>query len=501
MTKYFHSAALGGIAAVLMLAVPATQAQTPPAAPKAAAMTVMPNGFADLAAQLLPSVVNISTTQVVKSKPGAKGGPNPDVPQAPPGSPFEEFFKDFFDRQPQDNRPRRNTSLGSGFIIDSAGLVVTNNHVIADADEVTVTLHDDTSLKAEIVGRDLKTDLAVLRVKTDKKLVAVKWGNSDKTRVGDWVVAIGNPFGLGGTVTVGILSARARDINSGPYDDFLQTDASINKGNSGGPMFNLGGEVIGINTAIFSPTGGSVGIGFAIPATQAKPVIDQLQKYGKARRGWLGVRIQQVSDEIAENLGLDKARGAMVASVSPGGPAEKAKIEPGDVVLTFDGKEVNEMRRLPRIVAETPIEKKAPITIWRKGKELKLDVTVGELDETDVASAAPDSTGKGGKDSGKASVDALGMSLAKISAELRDKFNIDGSVDGVVVTDVANDSPAAQKGLRAGDVIVEVAQETVKDPKDVADRVAKAKAAGRKSVLMLVDRQGDLRFVAIRLDG
>ena len=366
---------------------------------------------------------------------------------------------------------------------------------------MTVTLHDDTSLKAEIVGRDLKTDLAVLRVKTDKKLEAVKWGNSDKTRVGDWVVAIGNPFGLGGTVTVGILSARARDINSGPYDDFLQTDASINKGNSGGPMFNLGGEVIGINTAIFSPTGGSVGIGFAIPATQAKPVIDQLQKYGKTRRGWLGVRIQQVSDEIAENLGLDKARGAMVASVSPGGPAEKAKIEPGDVVLTFDGKEVNEMRRLPRIVAETPIDKKSPITIWRKGKELKLEVTVGELDETDVASAAPDTGGKGGKDSGKATVDALGMSLAKISTELRDKFSIDGSVDGVVVTDVANDSPAAQKGLRAGDVIVEVAQETVKDPKDVADRVAKAKAAGRKSVLMLVDRQGDLRFVAIRLDG
>jgi serine protease Do len=331
-------------------------------------------------------------------------------------------------------------------------------------------------------------------------LSAVKWGSSDKTRVGDWVVAIGNPFGLGGTVTAGIVSARARDINSGPYDDFLQTDASINRGNSGGPMFNLAGEVIGINTAIFSPTGGSVGIGFAIPASLAKPVVDQLNKYGKTRRGWLGVRIQQVSDEIAESLGLDRARGAMVASVSPNGPAEKAKIEPGDVVLTFDGKEVGEMRRLPRIVAETPIEKKAPITVWRKGKELKLEVVVGELDETEVAAATPD-TGKGGKDQGKASVDALGMSLAKISADLRDKFSIDSGVDGVVVTDVAADSPAAQKGLRAGDVIVEVAQETVKDPKDVADRVGKAKAAGRKSVLMLVDRQGDLRFVAIRLDG
>ncbi len=492
-----RSLALGGLAAALLLSTPAADAQVKPAS------RAPVEGFADLAAQLLPSVVNISTTQVVKGRPQGRGtgpGQDKDAPQAPPGSPFEEFFKDFFDRQPKDNSPRRNTSLGSGFIIDAAGIVVTNNHVIADADEVTITLHDDTSLKAEIIGRDAKTDLAVLKVKSDKKLSAVKWGNSDKTRVGDWVVAIGNPFGLGGTVTAGIVSARARDINSGPYDDFLQTDASINRGNSGGPMFNLAGEVVGINTAIFSPTGGSVGIGFAIPASLAKPVVDQLQKYGKTRRGWLGVRIQQVSDEIAESLGLDRARGAMIASVSPNGPAEKAKIEPGDVVLTFDGKEVSEMRRLPRIVAETPIDKKSPITVWRKGKELKLEVVVGELDETEVAAATPD-TGKGGKDSGKASVDSLGMSLAKISSDLRDKFSIDAGVDGVVVTEVANDSPAAQKGLRAGDVIVEVAQETVKDPKDVAERVNKAKAAGRKSVLMLVDRQGDLRFVAIRLDG
>jgi len=492
LTNSLRGAVLGG-AVVVALALTPALAQTAAAKPP-------PEGFADLAAQLLPSVVNISTTQVVKSRAGAgkERGAAPDQPQVPPGSPFEEFFKDFFDRQPQENRPRKNTSLGSGFIIDAGGLVVTNNHVISEADEVTVILHDDTSLKAEVIGRDAKTDLALLRVKTDKKLMPLRWGNSDKTRVGDWVVAIGNPFGLGGTVTVGILSARARDINSGPYDDFLQTDASINRGNSGGPMFNLAGEVIGINTAIFSPTGSSVGIGFAIPASLARPVIDQLKEFGKTRRGWLGVRIQQVSDEIAESLGLDKARGAMIASVTAGGPAEKGKLEPGDVVLSFDGKDVNEMRRLPRIVAEVAPGKKVPVSVWRKGKEVKLDIEVGELDENETAALQPDA-GKG-KETSKATVDALGLSLSKLSPELRDKFDIDPSIDGVVITEVVTDSAAAQKGLRAGDVIVEVAQETVKDPKDVSERVKKAKAASRKSVLMLVDRQGDLRFVAIKLD-
>lgn len=491
---------LNSMRSVVVLGLAAAGLYLLPAPLAPALARTAPESFADLAAQLLPSVVNISTTQVSKAKPPARGGnPSPDSPQVPPGSPFEEFFKDFFDRNPQENRPRRNTSLGSGFIIDATGIVVTNNHVIADADEVTVTLHDDSTLKAEIIGRDAKTDLAVLKVKTDKKLSAVKFGNSDVTRVGDWVLAIGNPFGLGGTVTAGIVSARARDIQSGPYDDFLQTDASINRGNSGGPMFNLAGEVIGINTAIFSPTGGSVGIGFAIPASLARPVVDQLRQYGKTRRGWLGVRIQQVNDEIAESLGLDKARGAMVAAVTANGPAEKAKIEPGDVVLTFDGKDVNEMRRLPRIVAETPIEKKVVATVWRKGKELKLDVVVGELDENETAALAPDPGSKGGKEGARTTIDALGLSMAKLNPELREKFDIDTGVEGVVITDVTTDSPAALKGIRAGDVIVEVAQEQVKDPKDVADRVKKAKDAGRKSVLMLVDRQGDLRFVAIKL--
>src|SRR6185437_2739109 len=275
---------------------------------------------------------------------------------------FEEFFKDFLDRnmprgQHPDALPRHATSLGSGFIIDPSGLVVTNNHVIADADQITVTLQDDTSFKAEVVGKDGKTDLALLRIKSSKPLPFVKFGDSDKSRVGDWVLAIGNPFGLGGTGTAGILSARAREINSGPYDDFLQTDAAINRGNSGGPMFNMDGDVIGINTAIFSPSGGSIGIGFAIPASEAKPVIEQIEKYGHARRGWLGVNIQSVNDEIAESLGLDKPKGALIASVFDGGPAQKACIQPGDVVLTFDGKSVVDMRHLPRIVAETPIDK------------------------------------------------------------------------------------------------------------------------------------------------
>ncbi|MEK9726060.1 MAG: Do family serine endopeptidase, partial [Rhodospirillaceae bacterium] len=343
-----------------------------------------PESFADLAQKLLPSVVNISTTQTVE------GRDNPTMPQLPPGSPFEDFFKEFFDRNSPQQRSRRATSLGSGFIISKDGYVVTNNHVIADADEITVILHDDTRLPAELVGRDTKTDLAVLKVKAEIDLSPVGFGNSDAARVGDWVVAIGNPFGLGGTVTAGIISARGRDINSGPYDDYIQTDASINRGNSGGPMFNLDGQVIGINTAIFSPTGGSVGIGFAIPATTAEPVIAQLMKNGSVQRGWLGVHIQAVTDEIAETLGLKEASGALVASVIKDSPAEKGKIKAGDVILTFDGKKVNEMKALPRIVAETEVGRKAPVIVWRDGGRKTLQVAVGELDEEAEVAARTD---------------------------------------------------------------------------------------------------------------
>jgi serine protease Do len=465
-----------------------------------------PESFADLAEKLLPAVVNISTTQTMAG-PERDGGPPqpPEMPQFPPGSPFEEFFREFFDRnvprgqRPETPQPRRATSLGSGFIIDPSGLVVTNNHVIADADEIHVKMHDDTDFEAEVVGKDPKTDLALLRVKSDKPLPFVSFGDSDAIRVGDWVMAIGNPFGLGGTVTAGILSAHHRDINAGPYDDFLQTDASINKGNSGGPMFNMNGEVIGINTAIYSPTGGSIGIGFAIPASLAEGVIEQLKKYGKPRRGWLGVRIQGVTDEIAESLGLDKPKGALIASVSENGPAQAAGIQPGDVVLTFDGKEVEEMRRLPRIVAETEIDKPVEVTVWRKRKEHVFEVKVGELDETaQQAALAPGQPDQG--QGGSATVQALGLSLAEASPELRQRFNLTDDIEGVLVTEVANDSAAAEKGIRPGDLVVEVAQEEVKSPSQVAAKIEEAKKAGRKSVLLLIDRGGDLRFVALRID-
>jgi serine protease Do len=477
-----------------------------------AAARTPPESFADLADKLLPAVVNISTTQTIKTpeRGGDRNSPRgqqaPEMPQFPPGSPFEEFFREFFDRnmprgqRPETPQPRRATSLGSGFIVDPSGLIVTNNHVIADADEVHVKLQDDTDLKAEIVGKDPKTDLALLRVKSEKPLPFVTFGESDAIRVGDWVLAIGNPFGLGGTVTAGILSAHHRDINAGPYDDFLQTDASINKGNSGGPMFNMNGEVIGINTAIYSPTGGSIGIGFAIPSSLAKPVIDQLKAYGKPRRGWLGVRIQGVTDEIAESLGLDKPKGALVASVSEKGPAQVAGIQPGDVILTFDGKDVTDMRRLPRLVAETTIDKPVKVTVWRKRKEHVFDVKVGELEEDEQQAAL--TPGQPDKDQPVPNtVKALGLSLAPVTPDLRQKFSLADDVNGVVVTEVSNDSPAAEKGVRAGDVVVEVAQEEVKNPGQVTAKIEEAKKAGRKSILLLLDRAGDLRFVALRIDG
>jgi serine protease Do len=457
-----------------------------------------PDSFADLAERLSPAVVNISTTQKVET---AQDGQQFDF-QIPPGSPFEEFFKEFLDR----NRPgqrrgpssRRVTSLGSGFIIDPAGLVVTNNHVIADADEVSVTLHDGSKLDAEIVGKDAKTDLALLRVKSSKPLPAVQFGDSDHLRVGDWVLAIGNPFGLGGTVTAGIVSARSRDINAGPYDDFIQTDASINRGNSGGPLFDMEGRVVGINTAIFSPSGGSIGIGFAIPATLAKNVIEQIEKYGKPRRGWLGVRIQSVTEELAEGLGLPAAEGALVAGVTDNGPAAKAGIQQGDVIVKFDGKEVTEMRSLPRIVAETEIGKEVPVTVWRKDKQQSFKVKIGEMDEAEVEKLASGGDTKAPV-AGK-TVDALGMKLSAITPELRDRFELKEGATGVVVTDVSGDSPAAEKGIRPGDVIVEVAQEEVKSPDQVMEKINKVKESKRKSVLLLLERGADLRFVAVRLD-
>ena len=453
----------------------------------------VPDTFADLAELLLPSVVNISTTQVVEQ---SRRTP---VPQAPPGSPFEDFFRDFFDRnQPEGDPRRRATSLGSGFIIDPRGFIVTNNHVIADADEVNVILSDDTRHEATVIGRDPKTDLALLKIETGRELRAVAWGDSRQSRVGEWVVAIGNPFGLGGSVTAGIISARQRNINAGPYDSFLQTDASINRGNSGGPLFNMDGEVIGVNTAIFSPSGGSVGIGFSIPSEIAARVISQLQDFGRPRRGWLGVRIQSVTDEIAESLGLNEAAGALVASVSPEGPAELGEIKAGDVILSFNGQPIDEMRDLPRVVADTEIGRSVPVEVWRRGEVQVLSVEVGELDEEQPVLASA-TTGLEEDQPEVGSVDALGLTLSSITTVTRTDFELSEDIEGVLITDVAADSAAAEKGLRPGDVILEVSQEEVSTPEQVAAKVLEAEQADRRSVLLLVNRDGELRFVAVRV--
>ncbi len=442
-----------------------------------------PESFADLVETLLPTVVNISTTQTVEQGDGSEE--------------FEEFFREFFERRGEERpRRRRQSSLGSGFIIDPSGYIVTNHHVIADADEITVRLADDTELDATIVGSDEKTDLALLKVESDTPLPFAKWGDSEATRIGDWVIAIGNPFGLGGTVTAGIVSARQRDINSGPYDNFIQTDAAINRGNSGGPMFNVDGEVIGINSAIFSPSGGSVGIGFAIPSVLARNIIRQLEDGGTVTRGWLGVRIQTVTDDMAEALRLDKARGAQVASVSEGGPAEAAGIQRGDVILTFDGRDVPEMRRLPGMVAETAINKDVDVVVWRKGKKVTLKVNLGELKDTPQMAALTSDAPLG--DQGK--VESLGLELATITPELRERFELEESTEGVVITEVKTGSSSAEKGLRPGDVIVEVDQEEVKSPSEVADWVEKAKDDGYRVVTLLVFSEGDFKWVAVRLD-
>ena len=452
----------------------------------------VPETFADLAELLLPSVVNISTTQVVERS-------RPQVPQAPPGSPFEDFFRDFFDRNQSEGSPRRRTtSLGSGFIIDPRGFIVTNNHVIAEADEVNVILADDTRHEATVIGRDPKTDLALLKIETERELPAVAWGDSRQARVGEWVVAIGNPFGLGGSVTAGIISARQRNINAGPYDSFLQTDASINRGNSGGPLFNMDGEVIGVNTAIFSPSGGSVGIGFSIPSEIAARVISQLQDFGRPRRGWLGVRIQSVTDEIAESLGLNEAAGALVASVSPEGPAELGEIEAGDVILSFNGQPIDEMRDLPRVVADTEIGRSVPVEVWRRGEVQVLSVEVGELDEEQPVLASA-TTGLEEDQPEVGSVEALGLVLSSITTASRTDFELAEDIQGVLITGVAADSAAAEKGLRPGDVILEVSQEKVSTPAQVAAKVQEAEQADRRSVLLLVDRSGELRFVAVRV--
>jgi serine protease Do len=447
-----------------------------------------PDSFADLSAQLLPTVVNIATTQTLKAPPQGT------MPNLPPGSPLEDLFKDFLG--PKGGAPRHVTSLGSGFIIDPTGYIVTNNHVIEDSDQVTVTLNDGETLPAKIVGRDVKTDLALLKVVPKKPLPAAKFGDSDTARIGDWVIAIGNPFGLGSTVTAGIVSARNRDINAGPYDDFIQTDAPINRGNSGGPLFDMSGNVVGVNSAIFSPSGGSVGIGFSIPSNLTKEIIGQIRQFGAARRGWVGVRIQPVTEDIAEGLGLASASGALVADVTPNGPAAKGGMQNGDLITAFDGKPVADSRAVSRIVADTAIGRTVSVDVLRHGKKLTLHLTVARLAESPVANPKAPKAPPGKP---KSKLSQLGLSLAPIDSDARQQFKLAGNVQGVLVTDVAPDSPAAEKNFRAGDVIVEVQNQPVHSPDDVMKRVDADAKAGKKVEIMLVNRSGDLTFVALRI--
>ncbi len=446
-----------------------------------------PESFADLAEKLSPSVVNISTTTVIEQK-------SRNMPSFPPGSPFEDFFKQF---DKPENKKRRAQSLGSGFIIDKTGYVITNNHVIDNAEKIMVILYDDTSFEATVVGKDPKTDVALLKIDPkNKKLKAVKFGDSNELRVGDWVMAIGNPFGFGGTVTAGIVSARGRNL-SGSYDDYIQTDASINRGNSGGPLFDMKGNVVGINTAIFSQSGGSVGIGFAVSSNLAKQVTDQLKQYGRTKRGWLGVLIQEISDEIAEGLGMKTARGALVSSATAGGPAEKAGVKTGDVIIKFNEIEIKNMKELPKVVAGTPVGKSVPIVILRDGKELTLNVTLGELELAEKENLI----GKTSKNNTKAKeYDKLGFTAEELSEQNKSKFKISDIDVGVVITSVKDDSSAQKAGLNPGMVIIRVGQVEVDSINVIDEAIKNALKQKRKALLFLVKVENGTRFVALELN-
>ncbi len=448
----------------------------------------VPDSFADLSAKLLPTVVNIATTQTLRAN---QKSPLPDLP---PGSPLQDLFKNFLG--PGHNLPRHVTSLGTGFIVDPSGLIVTNNHVVEDAEQIAVTLDDGTTLPAKLVGRDEKTDLALLRIHYRKPLPAAHFGDSDKARIGDWVIAIGNPFGLGSTVTAGIISARNRDIEAGPYDDFIPTDAPINKGNSGGPLFDTDGNVIGVNSAIFSPTGGSVGIGFAIPSNLVRDIIGQLRQYGTVRRGWVGVRIQSITGDIAEGMGLPSTAGALVADVTANGPAARAGIRNGDVITAFDGRKVTDSRALSRIAADTPIGKTVAVVIWRKHKWITTRLTVERLNE---GRAGPPPKRPPNPNKVKSNYSQLGLTLSPLDADSRAEFKLPGGVQGVVVTDVIHDSLAAVNNFQAGDVIVSVQDQPVRTPAEFLRRVDADARAGRKVEILLVNRGGALTFVALRL--
>jgi len=461
----------------LMLAIVLMMAQTGLALARAA-----PDSFADLVQEVSPAVVNITTSTVI----AGHTGPGPMVPE---GSPFEDFFRDFMNPD-GDRAPRRSQALGSGFVISSDGYIVTNNHVIEKADEIEIEFFSGDRLDAKVVGTDPNTDIALLKVESDDPLPFVPFGDSDLARVGDWVMAMGNPLGQGFSVSAGIVSARGRAL-SGTYDDYIQTDAAINRGNSGGPLFNMDGEVVGVNTAILSPNGGSIGIGFAMSSAVVRNVVDQLKEYGETRRGWLGVRIQDVTADMAEALGLDEPRGALVTDV-PEGPAAEAGMQSGDVILSFDGTEVADTRGLVRQVGNTAVGKSVEVTVYRDGKMQALDVTLGRRETAEAAvpaAAAPEAAPE--------EQELLGMTLVPLTDTLREQLELGRNAEGLVVKDIDETGEAYEKGLRAGDLITEAGQRKVASVADLEERIDEAREAGRKSLLLLVRRQGEPRFVAL----
>ena len=457
-------------------------------AQQARAQSDPPSTFANLVDQVGDSVVNITTSAIVA---GRQGGPQPMVPE---GSPLEDFFNEFLDRQNPERAPRRSQALGSGFVISEDGFIVTNNHVIEGADEIIIEFRSGDELQAETIGTDPNTDIALLKVETDEPLPHVSFGDSEAMRVGDWVMAMGNPLGQGFSVSVGIVSASGRAL-SGTYDDYIQTDAAINRGNSGGPLFNLDGEVIGVNTAILSPTGGSIGIGFAMSSAVVTDVVDQLREFGETRRGWLGVRIQDVGEDIAEGLELEAARGALVTDV-PDGPAAEGGVEVGDVILAFDGQEIADTRELVRIVGESAEGQTVRVRVFRDGDTRTLRVTLGRRETAVSASAtAPD-----GAPVEPTSSEVLGMELVPLTDEMRESLGVQSISGGLVIEAVDPASDAASKGLQPGDVITEVAQQPVEDVAAFQGRVDTAIENGQKSVLLLIRRGGNPRFVALSLE-
>ena len=456
---------------------------------QAIAAQARPESFADLAERVSPAVVNITTSTMV-----ARGtGPGAIVPD---GSPFEDFFKEFQDRNGQGNRPRRSSALGSGFVISEDGYIVTNNHVIEGADEVIIEFFEGGELEAKVIGTDPKTDIALLKVESDTPLAFVPFGNSDTARVGDWVLAVGNPLGQGFSVSAGIVSQRNRALQ-GAYDDYIQTDAAINRGNSGGPLFNMDGEVVGVNTAILSPNGGSIGIGFSMASNVVTRVVNQLRDFGETRRGWLGVRIQDVSDDVAEAIGLEKTAGALVTDV-PDGPAKDAGMLSGDVILSFDGVDVEDTRGLVRTVGNADVGKTVRVIVFREGKTQTLKITLGRREDAESNEAPMDADTS--EEGDVQEMEMLGLKLAPLTDDLREQLELGADANGLVVTDVDEAAEAFEKGLRAGDVITEAGQQKIATAGELQAQVDAAKEAGRKSLLLLVRRAGEPRFVALTLD-